>query len=84
MVSGAKPDDPVRQDDGGSLGSAPIRAAFGKARAQRAAYAEGKERPLGSYRVLMAVSVPESSACRALFAAAAKGCPNGSAWRTWS
>ena len=44
---------PGQKDEGG-VGSAPVKVAFDKAQDQQAAYAQGEERPLGGYLLLMA------------------------------
>jgi len=44
---------PGQKDEGG-VGSAPVKVAFDKAQDQKAAYAEGEDRPLGGYLLLMA------------------------------
>jgi hypothetical protein len=56
MGPGMRPDgtaQPGQKDEGG-LSSAPVKVAFDKAQNQQAAYAEGEERPLGGYLLLMA------------------------------
>ena len=54
MASDATPDQLDQQDHAGSPGGGPIEVAFGEAQEQKAAYAQGEERPLGGYLLLMA------------------------------
>lgn len=85
MGPSGRPDgaaQPGQKDEGG-LSSAPVKVAFDKAQDQQAAYAQGEERPLGGYLLLMAAMVPGCWGCRAWCAGAVGGCRSGSGWPTW-
>jgi hypothetical protein len=53
MASDSTSDQQNQQDRAGNPEGGPIKVAFGEAQQQTAAYAQGEERPLGAYLLLM-------------------------------
>ena len=75
MASDATPDRPDQQDHAGSPAGGPIEVAFSEAQAQKAAYAQGEERPLGGYLLLMAAYGASALGLSALVRASGRGLP---------
>jgi hypothetical protein len=74
MASDATPKHPD-QDKVDSSGRAPIKVAFGQAKEQKAAYAQGEERPLGGYLLLMAAYGASALGLSGLVRAGGRGLP---------
>jgi hypothetical protein len=75
MASDATPDHPDQQDKARSPGGGPIKVAFGQAQEQKAAYAQGEERPLGGYLLLMAAYGASTLGLSGLVRAGGRGLP---------
>jgi uncharacterized protein DUF1360 len=75
MAQDATPDHLDQQDKAGSPGGGPITAAFGEAREQKAAYAQGEDRPLGGYLLLMAAYGAGALGLSGLVRAGGRGLP---------
>jgi hypothetical protein len=75
MAPDATPDHPAQQDNAGSSGGGPIKIAFSEAQEQKEAYAQGEERPLGGYLLLMAAYGATALGLSGLVRAGGRGLP---------
>jgi hypothetical protein len=75
MASDATPDHRDQQGPARSPGSGPIKVAFEEAKEQKPAYAQGEERPLGGYLLLMAAYGATALGLSGLVRASGRGLP---------